>query len=541
SSPHLGIDPDGGYSIVWSMGNKSIYYNQFILRKDYYIQRLMPGESQLSEPRLCIPAEDPNEQTNPVIAGVSDDEYIIIWSHHHWNKNAIVARLFQPGKIPIGTQIILTDELEISYNHRPAVAAIPDSSILIVWDDGTDTDSHIYGRVIDPYGNPMGAAFQLDYGETIAARTHPLAVNAGEHGYLVAWGNITDHESTIIGQKISASGSMIDTNFSISEPAGVPNADQFALASAEEDTIAVVWRDITPFRAETIKVQVFSWDAPLSGLPTLVTDSSIASEKADPQIAYSKEQKSFLVTWSDDRNGDTDIFGRFLTSSGLSLGPTYRLFEPSNTTVQKKNQWRPRVWSLSSGGYFLSWGSGGGHIHAQQYATLIDSSGHVSQSAENILVLPDSLIYDITLHADMIMLATQDLQRVDEWFYYNRFNDIYLYEFPLACFEEDTGTVAISFIESPTSFHLLSNYPNPFNPATTIGFELPAATNITLIVYDLTGREVTRLADRGYQAGYHQVVWDGRNASGRLLPSGIYIARLTTPGYSNSIKMLLLK
>ena len=98
-----------------------------------------------------------------------------------------------------------------------------------------------------------------------------------------------------------------------------------------------------------------------------------------------------------------------------------------------------------------------------------------------------------------------------------------------------------SVVTTPVTFRLEQNYPNPFNPSTTLGFDLPAATNITLIVYDLTGREVARLADRGYQAGYHQVVWDGKNASGRPLPSGIYIARLTTPGYTKSIKMVLLK
>ncbi|MCH8837958.1 MAG: T9SS type A sorting domain-containing protein [Candidatus Marinimicrobia bacterium] len=95
--------------------------------------------------------------------------------------------------------------------------------------------------------------------------------------------------------------------------------------------------------------------------------------------------------------------------------------------------------------------------------------------------------------------------------------------------------------EYPFKFFLFQNAPNPFNTQTKISFDLPAATNITLIVYDLTGREVTRLADGGYQAGYHQVVWDGKNASGQPLPSGIYIARLTTPGYTKSIKMVLLK
>ncbi|MCH8023252.1 MAG: T9SS type A sorting domain-containing protein [Candidatus Marinimicrobia bacterium] len=94
---------------------------------------------------------------------------------------------------------------------------------------------------------------------------------------------------------------------------------------------------------------------------------------------------------------------------------------------------------------------------------------------------------------------------------------------------------------TPAKYQLYSGHPNPFNASTTIGFDLPAAADITLIVYDLTGREVARLAGGDYQAGYHQVVWDGSNASGGPLPSGIYIARLTTPGYSKSIKMLLLK
>ncbi len=94
---------------------------------------------------------------------------------------------------------------------------------------------------------------------------------------------------------------------------------------------------------------------------------------------------------------------------------------------------------------------------------------------------------------------------------------------------------------APVQYQLYPGHPNPFNPTTTLGFDLPAATSVTLMIYDLTGREVARLADGGYLPGYHQVVWDGRNASGRLLPSGIYIARLITPEYTKSIKMLLLK
>lgn len=60
-------------------------------------------------------------------------------------------------------------------------------------------------------------------------------------------------------------------------------------------------------------------------------------------------------------------------------------------------------------------------------------------------------------------------------------------------------------------------------------------------MYDLLGREVDRLLDRHLDPGYYQVVWQGRDVRGRSLPSGVYIARLVTPEYTKSIKMLLIK
>ncbi|MCH7498026.1 MAG: T9SS type A sorting domain-containing protein [Candidatus Marinimicrobia bacterium] len=94
----------------------------------------------------------------------------------------------------------------------------------------------------------------------------------------------------------------------------------------------------------------------------------------------------------------------------------------------------------------------------------------------------------------------------------------------------------------PAEFALHTNYPNPFNPATTLRFDLPeAAVEVRLVVYDLLGREVARLLDRRVEPGYHQVTWDGRDRNGRQLPTGVYIARLTVPGYAKSIKLLLLR
>ena len=88
---------------------------------------------------------------------------------------------------------------------------------------------------------------------------------------------------------------------------------------------------------------------------------------------------------------------------------------------------------------------------------------------------------------------------------------------------------------------LHQNFPNPFNPNTSLRYELPIATDVVLVVYDILGREVIRLVDEHKEAGYHQVIWQGQDRFGRDLASGVYIYRLVTSQYSRSRKMVLLK
>ena len=106
----------------------------------------------------------------------------------------------------------------------------------------------------------------------------------------------------------------------------------------------------------------------------------------------------------------------------------------------------------------------------------------------------------------------------------------------------ESGQVQIEIEELlPQEFALHQNYPNPFNPTTTIRIELPSPAMVYLVIYDILGREIIRLRQEAMEAGYHQIRWAGRDRLGRELASGIYIARLITPKYTKSVKMVLLK
>ena len=88
---------------------------------------------------------------------------------------------------------------------------------------------------------------------------------------------------------------------------------------------------------------------------------------------------------------------------------------------------------------------------------------------------------------------------------------------------------------------LLSNYPNPFNPQTTIGFEIASGGPVRLSVFDILGQEVVRLLDRKLQPGHHEVTWNGRDSFGRPAGSGIYLYRLVTDGIQETRTMILMK
>ena len=95
--------------------------------------------------------------------------------------------------------------------------------------------------------------------------------------------------------------------------------------------------------------------------------------------------------------------------------------------------------------------------------------------------------------------------------------------------------------ETPKTFSLYANYPNPFNPTTTISYELSVTSHIELTIYNQLGQEIRTLVSRQQQANYYQIQWDGRDNAGKQVVSGIYVYRLTGDSFSQSRKMVLLK
>ncbi|NBC17999.1 MAG: T9SS type A sorting domain-containing protein, partial [Bacteroidetes bacterium] len=108
-----------------------------------------------------------------------------------------------------------------------------------------------------------------------------------------------------------------------------------------------------------------------------------------------------------------------------------------------------------------------------------------------------------------------------------------------SAFRFTTGATSVDAEDAedlPQAFALAPNYPNPFNPQTTIGYELPEASAVRLVVYDVLGRQVAVLVDGVRPAGRHEVTFEAAN-----LPSGVYLYQLQAGAFTQTRRMLLVK
>jgi hypothetical protein len=120
-------------------------------------------------------------------------------------------------------------------------------------------------------------------------------------------------------------------------------------------------------------------------------------------------------------------------------------------------------------------------------------------------------------------------------------NPFFEVQFLLASKNAIVGINQIS-AEVPESFDMSQNYPNPFNPTTKIDFAIPKTSNVSLVIYDISGREIkTLINNEPLMTGKYTVDWNSVGNSGSMVSSGVYFYRIISEGKMITKKMMLIK
>ena len=153
-----------------------------------------------------------------------------------------------------------------------------------------------------------------------------------------------------------------------------------------------------------------------------------------------------------------------------------------------------------------------------QYSGVLGVHHFVDHLVRQGMLNPDEYFADFELGNEVVYgMGQTDIQQYE----------IYVNSSPLNVASPET---------IPGHYNLSNNYPNPFNPVTTINFSIPTSEFVSVHVYDVNGAELTTLVNEELSSGKHSIEWNAAD-----YPSGIYIARMTSGNYFQGRKMLLVK
>ncbi len=159
----------------------------------------------------------------------------------------------------------------------------------------------------------------------------------------------------------------------------------------------------------------------------------------------------------------------------------------------------------------------------ENYTSFIPMTGHNPQSILNdtvsLYIVEDSLFYDVVFHS---------WTGADQGggFSYTRTR---------------IGTMSINPIQVVQDYVLYPNFPNPFNTATTIGYDLKESNHVILAIYDVRGRQVRQLVNTIQEPGHKSIIWNAKNDYGKSVNTGVYFYQIRAGKINQTIKMILVK
>jgi hypothetical protein len=257
-----------------------------------------------------------------------------------------------------------------------------------------------------------------------------------------------------------------------------------------------------------IYAQQYSSDGTALGSNFKVNDDQGDASQSSPSIS-ADDSGNFIITWTDDRNGNWDIYAQRYSSNGTAMGSNFMV----NDDTDSAGQCHTSISADSSGNFAITWRDercGEEDIYAQRYSSdgnPLDSNFRVTNTSDGVQGSPD-----VKLWNNRIYNTWQDNRVGDTG--YDIWGNVLDWENPI-------GVIYKELSQKPLAFVLHQNYPNPFNPNTTIEFDLPKMSDVTIKVFNIIGEEVATLVSDRLSAGSYSYEWDASKYA-----SGVYLYRL---------------
>lgn len=539
---------------------------------------LGPDDLQVSETGL--PGTVDSDAVTPSVAFDSvNQRYLVVWSADPVDGDFHIfgQLLTGAGGLPIGSPFQISTAGPAGTDHRqPAVAFAPAAEkFQVVWSSDLLNPGayEIFGRLIDTDGNVAGNVRRYsDMGTTDAdtqfdAVTPDVAWHADLARFVVVWagdddtGDLADGHYEIYGQLTEATEGFQDgandfrITFAGSGPDGYDVLEPaIAVVPGGDRWICVFEGDITLDGINNPDIWAYGCNADVpdpSGFNLSAMGGSYTDAFAgrNPDVAYLPSSGELICVWDGDAPGlPRSIYGqRFLADGTLAGGMVAMSVGAEAWYGEFLEAIKPAVAvDPVSDEIFVSWQgerlAGPLHHDHEIFARRFDDTGVAVETVASVLSDMDPSLEPVAgAGAPAVAINGQHGYKLIVW---SGDLDTTLggeHEIFVQAWADDNAS-PVDETPRPASFALHGAAPNPFNPSTTIAFDLPQAESVSLHIYDASGKLVRRLLSNTVGlAGRNEVVWNGRDEAGRQAASGVYLYRLVTDRHRDLGRMTLVK
>jgi hypothetical protein len=509
-------DGFGGAIMAWTDYRSGDY--------DVYAQRVSSsGEVMWEEDGVPVCTEA-GGQTSTAIATDGAGGAILVWDDYRYGRLDLFAQridssgtaLWTPNAIPICT--------ESGDQWRQDITSDFSGGAIIAWEDRRrDFDSaDVYTQRVDAYGNVLWTVGGVFAG-TATVFCDPKICPDGAGGAIITWMNEPTGEADVYGQRVNPDGSMAWGADGI-PVCDAPGHQHFQCVVADgEGGACVAWEDW----ADSVGIYAQRIDHAGTRLwvPRGVPVCTAAGTERDARIT-SDARGGAIVVWSDHRTGSStssDIYAQRVDAEGDVAWETNGVLVSGATGFQSY----PEITANGAGGGIIAWRDSRDSNY-DIYAQQMDSSGTAVWTADGIALCTLTSAQTSPRLAPsgpgVAIVAWTDGR--------NGSNDIY------AQITQDWSGAASG---PPAAAADARPHPNPFRISTRIALDPRKCSNLSVGVYDTSGRLVRMLAGGSHDSGARAVVWDGRDGAGRQVASGIYFVRVEAANFRQVSKVVLMR
>ncbi len=501
----------------------------------------------------------PNFQTTVI----NKDNLLFIWSDTRFGTNGIVFQRYDNKYSPLGKNEFPCKDKGSAWQDKPIMAINKNGSFIVAWEDERNGTRDIYAKVFNKNGTPLSNDLQINFHDDSNAANN-ASIMADKNGdYIIAWfqsNNLFLQKITSKGEKI---GGVIKVNdfmqWNGRSIKMINDSDGFVVISwyAEHSNLISIFS-----RVLTTDLKIYpGYSISFNYLDTVFPGSMVwdMNDKRETCLLWVNFNRTL-------NRGEGKLYAQIFNSKGVRVGNPSLIYESKfsdyvNSTVSVDRD----------GNFIIGYAEEVTTSKVNMVLRKANRNGELTEQIKRLNEEPswfylweitkdrsNNLLYKYESNGNFMGLKIDEsLNPIGETFelvgtreFYNtssqvKFENGNIYFLGSFAREKNVGKDIWLEIKSQinveqqnnlSSTLLFQNFPNPFNPTTTISYNIPNPEKVSLKVYDVTGQEVVTLVNEYQEKGIHSFSFDGSRLS-----SGIYIYKLEAGNYMAMKKFILLK